>query len=60
MVASIPIVYKQSSNRPISPIDDTLTGSTTPCPSGFWSNANESQLHTPLISRTETSPSNAI
>ena len=50
MVSSIPIEYEQSLNRTISPIDKTLTGTTTSDQSGSGSNGNEELFYTPEIS----------
>ena len=50
------IIFK----RPIRPIDETLTGTTTPSQSGLGSNGNEGVLHTPQIIKTGASPSDVV
>ena len=44
----------------IWPIDDTLTGTTTPGQSGHGSRGNEQVLHVSQSSRTGASPSNVV
>ena len=41
-------------------MDETLTGTTTPGQSGPGSNGHELELHTPQISKTVASPSDAV
>ena len=44
----------------IGPIDRTLTGTTTPGPSGTMSNGNESVIHIPETPKTGASPYDAV
>ena len=54
------IEYEYFSNWSILPMDRTLKGTTPPGQSEPWSSGNEKVLHTPQISRTGASQSNAI
>ena len=60
MISCIPIEYKSFFNKSIWPIDETLTGTTTPGQGGPGSNGNKEVLHTPQISKIEDSISNAV
>ena len=60
MVLSIPIKYKWFFNRSIWLIDGTWTNITTLSKSEPRSNGNGEVLHTPQISKKETSRLNAV